>query len=1157
MSDSPRESDTQADTEANTEAHADTATPQPDAGSPEAASSKRAKPSGRRRWTIRLAITAVVLLAIYTIVGVFVVPVVVQRAVVPRIAEALTGDVAVEGVSCNPFTLGLELRGITVTEGSGEEAVRVARIAGNFNLIETVFNDGFWFNHLRVFEPVVRAEIDEQGRINLLELLGELPEPEDEPGEPPRVVIGGVAIESATIRFRDRTTSPAFERTIRDLTLRCDRLDTAPTHANPLDMTATLGEATSVRWDAQAALDPLDATGVLRVEGLQLDAFSPYAETFAGLSIDRGEVDVELRYMVDLPTATGGVAIERSGLKVRDVAISAGEHPVLRLAEVDITGIAASLFDGEASVERIAVTGLEADARREADGQLEVLRRYLEAIRTASFHGEPADAASPGEAGDRLRGVPQRHPVEVLVLAVYDAFADRELDWRLTLGELEVRESALRWRDLAAAEPVDVALADISFDMGTLTNRAGSRTPLRLSLTGPEGGRLEAEGEVALMDREAELEVNLAGWPLAPLRGYLPSDWPEPFAGTRLVSALADARGMFEGSRGEDGFDLAWNGRAGLRDVVTRRPKGEPPLAFDELAATGGLEVVGRLPEITLDATWDGTLDVSGFDARVAMPEAAGRLAFASLSVDGGAEAGYAKGAFTATWEGAVSLADLDADTSAPLAGGVTAAEVALAGGRVTWEGDEPAIEIASIAADEPLLRLVLPMLTDAVPVEVEISAVDAQESREKPDSQNDRETRENAEAGGTDASPAETLESMLAGLPFELRLDSLTFTNASFEVSDQPGEGGLMLTGREGEATLESIDTTGQRPMSIAASASVLDAGRAEVTGEANLFGETMSVDLVATVRDLPVRPLSPGLSPQLGYAVDRGRLNLDLPVRVTGTELSGKIEAKLQGFYLGEKVDSPAAPNLPLKLGLDLLRNRNDVVSLNIGLTGNIADPSFRLSKLIWGSIFKAVGSVASSPFRLIASVVGGSDELDLSRARFEPGRTQLAEGETRVIDLLVEGLQKRPRLNLLVIGVTGPEDAAALRRMSLRDTLAARAEAEGISPERAMRERFEERFPDAAQQRVPVPPGRLDQATIAPDAMRARLMENVELADDALTELSRNRAERVVAMLTGMGVDGARLTAAAGGKTEAGVEREAAPAVMFDLLSRSSAE
>ncbi|MFW6336246.1 MAG: hypothetical protein ACOC3G_03875, partial [Phycisphaeraceae bacterium] len=134
------------------------------------AAAGESKPPRRRRWPLRLGITAVVLLAIYTIVGVFVVPMVVQRAIVPRVAEQLTGDITIEEISCNPFTLGLELRGVTVTEASGEKAVEVARIAGNFDLIETTFNYGYWFNHLRVFEPVVHAEIDERGRRTVLDL---------------------------------------------------------------------------------------------------------------------------------------------------------------------------------------------------------------------------------------------------------------------------------------------------------------------------------------------------------------------------------------------------------------------------------------------------------------------------------------------------------------------------------------------------------------------------------------------------------------------------------------------------------------------------------------------------------------------------------------------------------------------------------------------------------------------------------------------------------------------------------------------------------------------------------------------------------------------------------------------------------------------------
>ncbi|MFW6337217.1 MAG: DUF748 domain-containing protein, partial [Phycisphaeraceae bacterium] len=862
-------------------------------------------------------------------------------------------------------------------------------------------------------------------------------------------------------------------------------------------MTATLGESTSVRWSGEAALDPLDKTGVLRVQGLRLDAFSPYAETFAGLSIERGKADLELRYVIDLPTATGGVAIESSRLTARDLRINAGEQPILQLAEADVTGIAASLFDGTASVERVAVRGLEADARRDADGELEVVQRYLEAMSTAPFRGESTANSSstsnsnstssrktPPSPGQAMP-MAQRHPVEVLVLAVYRAFADRDLDWRLRLGGMEIRESAVRWSDRGAAEPVDVALTQITADIGTLTNEAGASTPLQLSVSGPDGARLEAEGEVALIERTAGIDVQLTGWPLAPLRGYLPAGLPEPFDGTRLVSAFADAEGRFEGTRGEEGFDAAWSGRVALRKLATQRPDAEPPLKFEAFAAAGKLDVTGQamgrqLSDVTLDATWDGTLSLSDFDANVAMPNAAGGLAFASLKVKGAADAGYAKETLDAAWKGTVALSDIDAATSAPVESGVTAGNVAVSGGRVTWDGGKPAFDITSIDVDQPMLRLVLPMLTGPPAVEVQTP-----QAPEDGESQSNGVTVSEADNGAADdASPEQQLRAVLDALPFQLRLDALTIAAAGFDVKDQVDNATLTLTGREGEVTLESIDTSGQTPINIAASASVLDAGRVELTGEANPFADEWSADLLAVVRDLPLRPLSPAVEPQLGYSVDRGRLNVDLPLRVTGTELNGTIDARLQGFYLGDTVDSPAAPNLPLKLGLDLLRDRDDVVSLDIGLAGDVSDPTFTLGKLVWGAVFKAMSSVVSSPFRLIASAVGGSDDLDLSRARFVPGATELAEGEARTIDALADGLQQRPRLNLLVIGVTGPEDARAMRKQRLDEQITAHADAEGLPPDRALRDLFEEAFPDAARRRVPVPPGRLDQGTIAPD-------------------------------------------------------------------------
>ena len=116
---------------------------------------------------------------------------------------------------------------------------------------------------------------------------------------------------------------------------------------------------------------------------------------------------------------------------------------------------------------------------------------------------------------------------------------------------------------------------------------------------------------------------------------------------------------------------------------------------------------------------------------------------------------------------------------------------------------------------------------------------------------------------------------------------------------------------------------------------------------------------------------------------------------------------------------------------------------------------------------------------------------------------------------------------------------------------------AEAEGVEPRRALRQLFEKRFPEAPRQRVPVPPGRLDQRTFEPAAMRVRLLQTIDVEPEALADLARSRSERVVNLLTDRGVDADRLSTTISAAAEAGIERTPAPAAVFELLSRSAAD
>jgi hypothetical protein len=154
----------------------------------------------------------------------------------------------------------------------------------------------------------------------------------------------------------------------------------------------------------------------------------------------------------------------------------------------------------------------------------------------------------------------------------------------------------------------------------------------------------------------------------------------------------------------------------------------------------------------------------------------------------------------------------------------------------------------------------------------------------------------------------------------------------------------------------------------------------------------------------------------------------------------LKSKNVITLDRFTFGEKVKSPDATSLPVRLAIALLKDRNGQILLDVPVEGNLDDPKFRVGKVVWSTVLNILTKAATSPFSLLSALVGGGEEL--SYQDFAPGTTALTPENQKKLDSLVKALYERPALQLEIVGSIDPEaDRDALRRASLEKQIRTR--------------------------------------------------------------------------------------------------------------------
>ncbi|ENY70535.1 hypothetical protein G114_17876 [Aeromonas diversa CDC 2478-85] len=208
-------------------------------------------------------------------------------------------------------------------------------------------------------------------------------------------------------------------------------------------------------------------------------------------------------------------------------------------------------------------------------------------------------------------------------------------------------------------------------------------------------------------------------------------------------------------------------------------------------------------------------------------------------------------------------------------------------------------------------------------------------------------------------------------------------------------------------------------------------------IEGSANLLADEPVLDLVASFKSLELTTFTPYSATYAGYAIDRGQVSMTLKYQLQGSRLEGSNDIRITKLKLGEKVESPQAMDIPLKLAIALLSDASGVINLDLKVKGDLNQPDFKIGSLLWNVLGNTLSKAVTSPFSLLASLAGSSESLE--EVRFTPGESELAPAQRERIASLAGALRQRPQLGINLRGeVDRKGDLLALQRQQLENQL-----------------------------------------------------------------------------------------------------------------------
>jgi hypothetical protein len=280
-----------------------------------------------------------------------------------------------------------------------------------------------------------------------------------------------------------------------------------------------------------------------------------------------------------------------------------------------------------------------------------------------------------------------------------------------------------------------------------------------------------------------------------------------------------------------------------------------------------------------------------------------------------------------------------------------------------------------------------------------------------------------------------------LAQLPIKkLSVGAIVITNTSANFTDRSINPSVNLSVQQISGTIAGISSEELQHADVSLRAKVDNVGPAEITGVINPFSKDQTNEIKIAVNDVDLTGVSPYSGKFAGYRIAKGKLNVALAYHLHGRNLKSENLITLDQFTFGEKVNSPDATHLPVRLGIAILKDRNGKIVLDVPIEGSLDDPQFRLHKVISRGVWNIVEKAITSPFSVLGAMFGSKNQ-DISYQEFPAGTAELTPASKEKLDVLVKALYERPGLQLEITGsVDTNADITALRSRYIEKQLRA---------------------------------------------------------------------------------------------------------------------
>lgn len=200
---------------------------------------------------------------------------------------------------------------------------------------------------------------------------------------------------------------------------------------------------------------------------------------------------------------------------------------------------------------------------------------------------------------------------------------------------------------------------------------------------------------------------------------------------------------------------------------------------------------------------------------------------------------------------------------------------------------------------------------------------------------------------------------------------------------------------------------------------------GKANMKWKGNI-NDFKNQELRLNLQNIDIKQLSPYCYEYSAYDITKGNMNFNTKLTINNNFINSTNLIDVYKMSVGKKHKGVKVEyDVPLRLGVYVLKDKDDKIKLDIPVKGNLDSPEFSYKKIIFKTIVNLMVKVAVSPIRFLAGAMGLNPDK-MESLPISALQTNITAEQYSQMNDLAEIYKNKPEMKINLIQWVDKEDA-----------------------------------------------------------------------------------------------------------------------------------